>query len=122
MQRTFVRFVCFTVVLGAGAAIADEKSETLPLGLPEVPVPPDNAQTSEKIALGRQLFWDPRLSGSGKFSCFTCHQPKKGWADGEKLSRKDDGTMNTRHTPTLLNAAYSTSFYWDGRSPTLEKQ
>jgi cytochrome c peroxidase len=106
----------------AARAWADGERPSPTLGLPEVPVPAENPQTVEKIALGRQLFWDGRLSKSGKTSCFTCHQPKKGWADGQKLSRKDDGTMNTRHTPTLLNVAYATTFYWDGRSPTLEKQ
>ncbi len=107
---------------GLAPAQAQAKKVDPTLGLPELPAPPDNPGTPEKIALGHQLFWDGRLSKSGKTSCFTCHQPKKGWADGEKLSKKDDGSMNTRHTPTLLNAAYGTSFYWDGRSPTLEKQ
>lgn len=116
MPRTVV-FVLLTCV--SAVASADEGPA---LGLPPVPAAADNPQTPEKVALGRQLFWDPRLSQSGKMSCFTCHQPKKGWADGHKLSKKDDGTMNTRHTPTLLNAAYATSFYWDGRAPTLEKQ
>ncbi len=93
-----------------------------PLGLPEPPAPADNPQTPEKIALGRQLFFDTRLSKSGTMGCVTCHLPEKGWADGKALSKKDDGTMNTRHTPTLLNVAYNTTFYWDGRAPTLEKQ
>jgi cytochrome c peroxidase len=111
------------LALGAGASLANQKDKSaLPLGLPDMPVPDDNPQTGEKIALGQQLFWDPRLSKSGKTSCYTCHQPNKGWADGQKLSKKDDGTFNTRHTPTLLNAAYNTTFYWDGRAPTLEKQ
>jgi cytochrome c peroxidase len=109
------------VVLASVPALAKPKANPL-LGLPEVPTPADNAQSPEKIALGRQLFWDPRLSQSGKMACLTCHQPVKGWADGEKLSKKDDGSMNTRHTPTLLNAAFGTTFYWDGRAPTLEKQ
>ena len=95
--------------------------EPLPQGLTEPTAPEDNPQTKEKVALGKQLFWDTRLSRSGKTSCQTCHQPGKGWADGQKLSKKDDGTMNVRHTPTLLNVAYNTTFYWDGRSPTLEK-
>lgn len=103
------------------AAAAKPKTDAA-LGLPELPVPADNPQTPEKIALGKQLFWDGRLSKSGKTSCFTCHQPKKGWSDGLAVSKKDDGTLNTRHTPTLLNAAYAPLFYWDGRSPTLEKQ
>src|SRR5438270_444008 len=51
-----------------------------------------------------------------------CSTTAPGWADGQKVSKKDDGTMNTRHTPTMLNAAYATSFYWEGRAPTLEKQ
>ncbi len=93
-----------------------------PLGLPEVPTPIDNAQSPEKVALGHQLFWDGRLSKSGQTSCHSCHLPDKGWADGQKFSKKDDGTLNTRHTPTMLNAAYNTSFYWDGRAATLEKQ
>jgi cytochrome c peroxidase len=106
----------------AKPAAKPAKAAALPLGLPEIPAPADNAQTPEKIALGKQLFWDARLSRSGKTSCFTCHQPAKGWADGLALSPKDDGTLNTRHTPTLLNVAYNTSYYWDGRAPTLEKQ
>lgn len=114
--------VVASILLAAGAAAAAKPEVNPNLGLPEVPVPEDNPQTAEKIALGKQLFWDGRLSKSGKTSCFTCHQPAKGWADGKALSKKDDGTMNTRHTPTMLNAAYATAFYWDGRSPTLEKQ
>lgn len=93
-----------------------------PLGLEEPKAPADNPQTPEKAALGRQLFWDARLSKSGTMSCESCHHPDKGWADGQKLSKKDDGKMNTRHTPTLLNAALAPHYYWDGRAPTLEKQ
>lgn len=108
--------------LGLSFAGTAHAAETLPAGLPEIPVPADNAQSPEKIALGKQLFYDTRLSKSGKTSCNTCHLPNKGWADGEKLSKKDDGSMNVRHTPTLLNVAYNTTYYWDGRAPTLEKQ
>ncbi len=110
------------VVLAGSSGLAAGKVPKLPLGLPEIVAPADNPQTDDKVALGKQLFWDGRLSRSGKTSCETCHQPTKGWADGEKLSRKDDGSVNVRHTPTLLNVAYNTSFYWDGRAPTLEKQ
>jgi cytochrome c peroxidase len=102
--------------------VADKPKDNPSLGLQDMPVPPDNPQTPEKIALGRQLFWDARLSKSGKMSCESCHLPEKGWADGQKLSTKDDGKVNTRHTPSLLNAAFAPYFYWDGRAPTLEKQ
>jgi cytochrome c peroxidase len=101
---------------------AKKAKENPTLGLPELTPPADNPQTPEKIALGRQLFWDARLSKSGKMSCHTCHLPEKGLADGQKLSTKDDGKVNTRHTPTLYNVGYQPHFYWDGRAATLEKQ
>ena len=107
---------------GKGKGAEEKKPENPTLGLGEMPVSADNPQTPEKIALGHELFWDARLSKSGTTSCETCHLPEKGWADGQKLSKKDDGKMNTRHTPTLLNAAFAPTFYWDGRAPSLEKQ
>jgi cytochrome c peroxidase len=55
-------------------------------------------------------------------SCETCHQPEKGWTDGKALSAKFDGSMNTRHTPTLYNVGYYKEWYWDGRAKTLEAQ
>ncbi len=100
----------------------EAKKENPALGLGEMPVPADNPQTPEKIALGHQLFWDARLSKSGKMACESCHLPDKGWADGQKVSTKDDGKPNTRNTPTVLNVAFQPYFYWDGRAPTLEKQ
>ncbi|MEZ4315375.1 MAG: cytochrome c peroxidase [Polyangiaceae bacterium] len=88
----------------------------------EMKVPADNPMTAEKVFLGKQLFFDKRLSGDGTASCQTCHWPEKGWTDGEKTSKKVGGGMNTRHSPTLYNAGYNDLWYWDGRAPTLEKQ
>ena len=85
-------------------------------------VPGDNPSTPEKIALGKQLFFDKRLSKDGKMSCETCHLPEKGWTDGKALSTKFDGSVNTRHTPTLYNVGFYKEWYWDGRAATLEKQ
>jgi cytochrome c peroxidase len=93
-----------------------------PQPLPEVHAPADNAITPEKVALGKQLFFDKRLSKDGSFSCETCHLPEKGWTDGKAVSTKADGKPNTRHSPTLFNAGYNDLWYWDGRAPTLEKQ
>jgi cytochrome c peroxidase len=90
--------------------------------LPPVPSPPDNPTTADKVALGAKLWIDPRLSGSGKMACTTCHVREKGWTDGLVLSRRDNGDMNTRHSPTMYNVGYAQSFYWDGRAPTLEAQ
>lgn len=90
--------------------------------LPPPPAPASNPITADKVALGKQLFFDKRISGSGQNSCESCHYRNLGWTDAQKLSKKDDGTMNTRHTPTLYNVAYLKSWYWDGRSATLEAQ
>lgn len=94
----------------------------LPLGLPELELAEDKALTPEKVALGKQLFFDKRLSPDGSANCETCHQHDKGWTDGLALSPKVNGQLNTRHTPTLYNTAYHPLFYWDGRAPTLEAQ
>jgi cytochrome c peroxidase len=93
-----------------------------PASLGDPKVPSDNPLTAEKVALGKQLFFDKRLSKDGAASCETCHVPEKGWTDGKALSTKVDGKTNTRHSPTLVNVAYNELWYWDGRSPTLEKQ
>src|SRR5262249_34756878 len=96
------------------------KPDVGPLG--EMAVPADNPMTPEKVELGKKLFFDTRLSKTGKMACVTCHLPEKGWADGEVLSTKFDGSMNTRHTPTLYNVGYYKQWYWDGRAATLEGQ
>ncbi|MCG6897177.1 MAG: c-type cytochrome [Thiocapsa sp.] len=90
--------------------------------LPPMTHPEDNPATSAKIALGKQLFVDPRLSGSGKTACQGCHYRHLGWADGRVASAKDNGELNTRHTPSLYNVGYQTAWYWDGRATTLEGQ
>lgn len=97
---------------------------------PEIPLPPahlsdvedskDNPTTAEKVALGHQLFWDPRLSKDGSMACATCHIPEKNWATGNAIDNKVGGAPNKRHTPVVVNLAYHSSFYWDGRMPTLE--
>lgn len=94
-----------------------------PLGLPPLPVPGDNPQTPGKIALGDKLFNDKRFSSTGKISCATCHDPQKAFTDGPLLTSKGINDLRgTRNAPTVINAAYFSSFFWDGRSPTLEDQ
>ncbi len=83
-------------------------------------VPADNPITPEKVALGKQLFFDTRLSKTGKMSCESCHHPENGWTSGKALTAKFDGSMNTRATPTLHNVGYLPALYWDGRGKTLE--
>jgi cytochrome c peroxidase len=106
------------------AAAQAKPAFTAPRGLQDLPIvtPPDNALTAGRIALGKQLFFDPRLSRTKKMSCETCHVPEKGWTDGLALSPRFDGSMNTRHSPTLYGAAFYPDLYWDGRAKGLETQ
>ncbi len=87
-----------------------------------VPVPEQNAQTPEKIELGKKLFFDRRLSGDGTMSCVTCHDPEKAFTDGLELSLSYPTTRNWRNSPTLVNVAFQKFLFHDGRSLTLEDQ
>jgi cytochrome c peroxidase len=103
---------------------AQKPAFTPPRGLTSmaIPVPPNNPMTAARIALGKQLFFDKRLSKTKQMNCETCHVPEKGWTDGLALSPRFDGSMNTRHTPTLYGTAYYPDLYWDGRAKGLETQ
>ena len=94
----------------------------VPLGLPPVPVPEDNPITPAKVALGEKLFSDKRFSADGTVSCATCHDPKMAFVDGLPVSEGIKGLKGTRNAPTVINAAYYTSQFWDGRRKTLEEQ
>jgi len=106
---------------------AEFKPEILPVPEPlaryeAMEVPADNPTTPEKAALGRQLFFDKRLSGDESRSCYSCHVCEHGLTDGLP---KAIGAFNKplpRSSPTLWNIGYHKLFYWDGRSPSLEKQ
>jgi cytochrome c peroxidase len=93
-----------------------------PLGLPPVPIPPDNPPTASSIALGRRLFYDARLSKDNSLSCSSCHHPQLGFTDPRPLSLGVGGTLGVRHAPTLVNVAYSPDLFWDGRAKSLEEQ
>ena len=94
----------------------------VPLGLPPVPVPEDNPTTSEKVELGKLLYFDKRVSKDGTVSCATCHDPKMAWAEDTPTSEGIGHQKGGRNAPTVINAAYATSQFWDGRAKTLEEQ
>ncbi len=93
-----------------------------PLGLPPVPVPADNPPTAETIALGRRLYYDTAFSVDNTVSCAKCHMPGMGFSDGRRVSTGVGEKTGVRNSPTVLNAAYWSLQFWDGRAPSLEKQ
>ena len=94
-----------------------------PLGLPEIPIPADNPQTTEKIALGARLFNDARFSSTGDVSCATCHAAATAFTDSPlQVSEGIEKLTGTRNAPTVVNAAFNKTQFWDGRSPDLEDQ
>jgi cytochrome c peroxidase len=110
----------------ATAAAGGALSLRVPKGIPEAlwrkRIPADNPLTSEKVALGEALYFDRRLSASGTVSCATCHDPATAFADLQPLAVGHDGRAGARNTPTVLNAMFSDSQFWDGRAATLEEQ
>jgi cytochrome c peroxidase len=94
----------------------------LPLGLPSVPWPADNPYSSKKAALGKLLYFDKRLSSDGTVSCASCHVPEYAYTDGKALSVGINGHLGTRNAPTVVNAAYQSHLFWDGRAASLEEQ
>jgi cytochrome c peroxidase len=113
------------LLLAAGAPQDKQDSRDLPafLGpLPKPPVPKDNEMSDAKVELGRMLYYDPRLSGNGTISCATCHNPALGWADGLAKGVGINGAKLGRSSPSVLNAAYYETQFWDGRAASLEEQ
>jgi len=94
-----------------------------PLGLDlYMPVPESNPLTAQKIALGRKLFFDKRLSLDGTVACASCHDPKLAFSDGRKVARGIGGAEGTRSAPAIVNRGYGKTFFWDGRAKSLEQQ
>ena len=100
----------------------DNSDENYLLGLPPAPIPANNPQTPAKIELGDKLFHDKRFSVDGTVSCSKCHDDKLAFTDGLTVSVGHNGLTGTRNAPTVLNAAFNQSQFWDGREPDLEGQ
>jgi cytochrome c peroxidase len=94
----------------------------VPAELTKAVIPPDNPQTPEKIALGQKLFFEGRLSADGTVACATCHDPARAFTDGRAASVGIHGRTGQRNAPTVLNALYNKTQFWDGRVKTLEEQ
>lgn len=95
----------------------------LPPGFPEPIVPADNPMTEGKVALGRMLFYDKRLSADGSLSCATCHRQERAFTDGHVTPAGIAGDLHPRNVPTLANVAYAPRLNWgDPVTRTLEAQ
>jgi cytochrome c peroxidase len=119
----------------AGCSTSEKKAEGPPAYVPEIfpilpapagfesmPEPSDNPTPPEKVALGRQLFFDKRLSFDGSRSCYSCHLNEHGLTDGLPIAVGAGNKQLTRSSPSLWNIGHHKELYWDGRSPTLEAQ
>ncbi len=107
-------FLSAVTLAAQESAISSPSSERLELA----PLGKTTARhNTQQAALGRQLFFDPRLSGDATISCATCHDPEKAWCDRLPLSAGYPGSLYFRNTPTLLNIGQARYVYWDGRLP-----
>lgn len=95
----------------------------VPPGFPTPFIPSGNPITAAKVELGRYLFYSTELSSDGKHSCASCHNPSAWFCDpGNHWSFGVGGEHGERNTPALINLAWDTSFFWDGRTNSLEAQ
>jgi cytochrome c peroxidase len=107
---------------GALAKPRSLKQVGLPVELTRTVMPADNPSTPEEIDLGQKLFFEGRLSADGTVACATCHDPARAFTDGRPTSVGIHGRTGKRNAPTVLNALYSKTQFWDGRAKTLEEQ
>lgn len=111
----------WTASLVAGSTVSAQEPEA-PLGLKPVPVPADNPMTEATIDLGRRLYFEKALSSDRTISCASCHDPARGWSNGEPFATGVDGQVGGRNSPTVINTAYQKFQFWDGRAGSLEEQ
>jgi cytochrome c peroxidase len=114
-------FACLTWHPGV-SAFAGQNPPATDAPPVRVPSPSDNPTTQEKVALGKLLFFDPRLSGDNRMNRATCHIPEKAFTDGLKTAKGAAGKSLKRNTQSLLNVGLYAVYFWDGRAGSLEDQ
>lgn len=118
MMKQFLQWASAACVLGACVALASFMQAAEPIK----PIPTDAVFDAEKVALGRMLFHDERLSKDNSVSCASCHDLASGGDDGRRVSVGVDNTEGPINAPTVFNAAFNFKQFWDGRAETLEDQ
>ncbi len=108
----------------SAAPVAESYPLEIPLGLDANAqnIPIDNPLTAAKVELGRQLFFDKRLSADGTVACVTCHNPFLGFTDGQSVAIGIEQREGMRNSPTVINRLFGRSQFWDGRAGSLEEQ
>ena len=125
MRQTFLTTLavsCFAVTPTLASDLRDEALELFTPLPSTVPALNDNAITPEKIDLGKALFFDPRMSASGVFSCNSCHNLATGGDDNLETSIGHGWQKGPRNSPTVLNSVFNEAQFWDGRAPDLAEQ
>jgi cytochrome c peroxidase len=125
MKRHFPILILSAFFISSiGGVIAFQSTPKLQANpaLPPVAIPEGNPQTDAKVALGAQLYFDPRLSADNTISCATCHDPDMAWANHNPVDTGLEGRQGNRNSGTILDAAYMDFQFWDGRAKTLEEQ
>ena len=122
IPRLFPASFLLVALCAAVCFAADESGPKIPPGLKPLSIPKDNPHTAAKVELGKQLYFDPRLSRDNTVSCASCHDPKKGWSNGEAFATGVRGQVGGRSAPTIVNSAYQVLQFWDGRAEHLEGQ
>lgn len=115
--------LCVALTAGVLAGCGNDFYQApVPAGFPELPVPAGNALTEARVALGKRLFYDKQLSRTHEVACGSCHLADNAFSDPRQVSVGVEGRTGTRNSPSLVNLAYGTSFFWDGGASTLEQQ
>lgn len=106
----------------ASTSAQDDFALAVPKSMGVMKVPSDNPVTKAKVELGKQLYFEPRLSRDNTISCASCHDPEKGWSNGEQFATGFNKQVGGRNSPTVLNTGFQRFQFWDGRAGSLEEQ
>lgn len=90
--------------------------------LPDLVFDKESGYSEKKRELGKFLFYDPRMSGSGQIACASCHDPNTGWADGKRVAFGHDRSPGSRNTMSIINIGHMDTIFWDGRAANLSEQ
>ncbi|MCB0279758.1 MAG: tryptophan tryptophylquinone biosynthesis enzyme MauG [Calditrichaeota bacterium] len=128
-MKVFTLFIMVFFIIAAGYSISDDVdlSDIRTWGIHsisglKIPTVDGKPLKQEIVNLGKQLFFDPRLSRSNQTSCSTCHNPEKGLSDGRSKFVGDRNTQGERRSPAIQNLAWAPALFWDGRAGSLEEQ